>query len=453
VPASRPVPEPPVAAGVGLPWDVSVDDAVGAIAQARARYGDTFAVQSGDDQYLFTFSPAGVDAFYRLPEEKASKGVADYLMLRRKLPDEIFDGRRILPTTLFRREDVAAYLANLDHALNRTVDELGSEGTVDLFSLTRRLGHRMGLASWAGPASAEGDVFERLVVAFETLDGSDAFVHPDAMAAVAASDKRAERAALDDVVSIIEIVVRATPFDDTVDDDLFRRIVHAWSSEPDDLRLRGIALDVALIHIASMSNLMAALGWAVVDLLEHAEQRGRVAGGDNEFAQRCALESTRLAQRSIMSRAVLAPVDLDTGDVVYRVPAGWTIATLLPLLNTSVAPGLDTWDPDRWHRHRLADAAALPTPVLVTAFGHGKHSCPAQPFSLAAMTAAMTRLVDTFEMSPGWATYPRPVPAQIGGVARSADPCPVTYVRRRRSDEIGAAVDVDGGPGDIAIAP
>ena len=111
-------------------------------------------------------------------------------MLRRKLPDEIFDGRRILPTSLFRRDNVASYLANLDRALDQTVAELGSEGVVDLFALTRRLGHRMGLASWAGPGSAEGNPFERLVLAFETLDGSDAFVHPDAMAAVEATGKR-----------------------------------------------------------------------------------------------------------------------------------------------------------------------------------------------------------------------------------------------------------------------
>jgi cytochrome P450 len=307
VPASLAVPEPPVAEGIGLPWDVSVDDAVAAIAEARARYGDTFAVRSGDDHYLFTFSPAGVEAFYRLPEETASKGVADYLMLRRKLPDEIFDGRRVLPTSLFRRDDVASYLTNLDRALVQTVAELGSDGTVELFGLTRRLGHRMGLASWAGPGSAEGNSFERLVRAFETLDGSDAFVHPDAMAAVATSGKRAERAALDDVVAVIGTAVRAMPSNDPDDEDLFDRLVRAWSSEPDDIRLRGIALDVALIHIASMSNLMAALGWALVDLLEHPAQHQRVASGDHEFAQRCALESTRLAQRSIMSRAVLAP--------------------------------------------------------------------------------------------------------------------------------------------------
>jgi cytochrome P450 len=430
VAAHDPVPAPPLAEGAGLPWDVSVDDAVAAIASARARHGDTFAVASGDDNYLFTFSPAGVEAFYRLPEDKASKGVADYLMLRRKLPDEIFDGRRVLPASLFRRDDVASYLENLDHALTETVAELGLDGTIDLFGLTRRLGHRMGLASWAGSGSAQGDSFERLVRAFETLDGSDAFVHPDAMAAVAAGNKQAERAALEDVVAVIENTLRASASDMVDGADLFGRIMRAWTEEPEDVRVRGIALDVALIHIASMSNLMAALGWALVDLLEHPAEQRRVAGGDTEFAQRCALESTRLAQRSIMSRTVLAPVDLDTGDVVYRVPEGWTIATLLPLLNTSAAPGLQTWDPDRWERHRLADTAALPSPVLVTAFGHGKHSCPAQPFSLSAMSAAMTRLLGNYEMTPGWKSYPRPVPAQIGGVARSTDPCPVSYVRR-----------------------
>jgi cytochrome P450 len=431
VPHSLPVPTPPVAEGTGLPWDVTVGDAVAAIAEARARHGDTFAVHSGHDHYLFTFSPDGVESFYALPEETASKGLADYLMLRRKLPDEIFDGRRTLPGSLFRRDDVASYLVNLDQALDQTVAELGGEGTVDLFDLTRRLGHRMGLASWAGSGSAQGDTFDRLVEAFDTLDGSDAFVHPDAMAAVAASDKRAERAALEEVVDLIATTVQHLDSRHETEQTLFGRIVAAWSSEPPDIRTRGIALDVALIHIASMSNLMAALGWAFVDLLEHPTYLRRVAEGDDDLARRCALESTRMAQRSIMSRAVLAPVDFETGDVTYRVPAGWTIATLLPLLNASSAPGLQHWDPDRWHRHRLADPSALASPVLVTAFGHGRHSCPAQPFSLAAMTAAMTRLWGEYAMTPQWTNHPRPVPAQIGGVARAADACAIRYCATR----------------------
>ncbi|MFZ1162793.1 cytochrome P450 [Mycobacterium sp.] len=430
MPHPQPVPDPPYAEGTGLPWDVSVTDAVAAIAAARAEYGDTFTVRSGRDHYLFTFSPVGVESFYALPEQKASKGVADYLMLRRKLPDEIFEGRRLLPSTLFRRDDVAGYLSNLDRALDDTTAELGSTGSEDVFELTRRLGHRMGLASWAGPGSARGEAFENLVRAFDTLDGSDAFVHPDAMAVVAASQKRAERAALDEIIDIVADAVRRREKGDSGDQTLFDRIVDAWHTEPGDNRIRGIAHDVALIHIASMSNLAAALGWALVDLLEHPAQLAQVVAGDGDLAQRCALESTRLAQRSIMSRAVLSPVVLDTGEVSYQVPPGWTIATLLPLLNTSVAPGLERWEPDRWTRHRLTDEKSLPSPMLVTAFGHGRHSCPAQPFSLSAMTATMTRLLGFYQMTPNWTTHPRPVPAQIGGVARADGQCRLDYALR-----------------------
>jgi cytochrome P450 len=412
---------------------VAVGDAVAAIAAAREHHGDTFVVESGADHYLFTFSPTGVESFYALTEETASKGVADYLMLRRKLPEEIFAGRRTLPGTLFRRDDVALYLANLDRALERTSAELGPTGSADVFDLTRRLAHRMNLASWAGPGSADGDAFERLVGALDTLDGADSFVHPDRMAAVAASDKRAERAALDDVADTIAAAVARFEAGDTDGSALFGRIVEAWSAEEQDVRLRGIGLDVALIHIASMSNLAAALGWALVDLLENPASQERIRNVDtdtDDFAQRCALESTRLAQRSIMARTVLAPVELDTGEVTYQVPPGWTIATLLPLLNTTAAPGLDQWEPNRWTRHRLTGQDALASPMLVTAFGHGRHSCPAQPFSLAAMTAATTHLLRGYQITPGWSSHPKPVPAQIGGVARADGPCPVRYANR-----------------------
>ena len=74
MPHSLPVPTPPIAEGTGLPWDVTVGDAVAAIAEARSRHGDTFVVQSGRDHYLFTFSPVGVESFYALPEEIAEQG-------------------------------------------------------------------------------------------------------------------------------------------------------------------------------------------------------------------------------------------------------------------------------------------------------------------------------------------------------------------------------------------
>jgi len=187
---------PPIAAAVGMPWDSEVDDPIAALAEARRHLGDTFVVDSGADRYLFTFSPVGVAAFYGLAEERASKAVADWRMLRRKLPDEIFAARRTLPHQLFGREDVAEYLAHVEKALDASFEELGPVGDFDVFDLTRRLGHRIGLASWGGPGAASGERFDRLAEAFDTLDGAESFVHPDSMAAVAATGKAAERAAL-----------------------------------------------------------------------------------------------------------------------------------------------------------------------------------------------------------------------------------------------------------------
>ena len=428
---ARPVisPMPPVAEGVALPWDEPVGDAVAVIGEARAVLGDTFVVDSGADRYLFMFSPAGVTELYRLPEERASKGVADWRMLRRKVPDELFAGRRTFPHDLFGRDDSATYMANVRSALDVTIDELGAMGSVDVFDLTRRLGHRVGLASWGGPGSGDQATLDRLIAAFDVLDGSEAFVHPDVMAAVAESGKRAEKAALAAVTELLGSSLDRLDSDPELErvHPLFSRIAAAWSGEPEQVRRTGVAHDVALIHIASMSNLFAAMGWALTDVLSDEVACRRIRDGDSVWAEQCAMESTRMAQRSIMSRFVLEPVTISDGTRCFDVARGATIATLLPLTNTSSAPGYDKWIPSRWNRRRLADASTLQAVELVTVFGHGKHTCPAQPFSLAALTAATTALVTCFEWTPGWDLRPRPVPAQIGGVARASGPCPVAY--------------------------
>jgi cytochrome P450 len=431
-----PDPMPVVATGVRLPWDAVVEDPVATLADARSRLGDTFVVDSGYDRYLFLFSPMGVAALYGLPEEKASKGVADWRMLRRKLPDEVFVGRRVLPHQLFGREDVAAYLRNVELAVDAAVDELGSDGEVDLFSLSRRLGHRVGLASWGGPGAAEGERYESLIGAFDQLDGSESFVHPDAMAQVAATDKAEERQALTKVKAQLGLGLRQrrpSEYDGDEGDDghsLFVRVVRAWADVEPEEAATGICLDVTLIHVASMSNLFAALGWHLVDLMEHPDQAEAVRVGDTGLAETCALESTRMAQRSIMARFTLAPFRMDLEEGPLEVPAGMTVATLLPLTNRSAAPGLDRWDPARWNRRRLRTPNRLAVAELVTVFGHGGHSCPARPFSLAAMTTMSRRLFSQFRWEPSWSGHPDPVSAQIGGVARAAGPCRARYRRR-----------------------
>ena len=57
-----------------------------------------------------------------------------------------------------------------------------------------------------------------------------------------------------------------------------------------------------------------------------------------------------------------------------------------------VEPGYDRFDPERWDGCRLADVSGLAARELVTTFGHGAHTCPAQPFSLRAIVTAVRRL-------------------------------------------------------------
>lgn len=78
---------------------------------------------------------------------------------------------------------------------------------------------------------------------------------------------------------------------------------------------------------------------------------------------------------------------------------------------------------------RLGEHPGLAAPELVTTFGHGPHTCPAQPFSLSAITRTVDRLAAAYDLVPafGGAT---PLPAQIGGVARAAEACPLRYRRR-----------------------
>jgi cytochrome P450 len=436
-----PDPMPAVATAVRLPWDAVVEDPVAALAEARSRIGDTFVVDSDGDRYLFLFSPLGVAALYGLPEEEASKGVADWRMLRRKLPDEVFDGRRVLPHQLFGREDVAAYLRNVETGVEAATDELCAEGEVDLFALSRRLGHRVGLASWGGPGAAEGERFETLARAFDRLDGSESFVHPDAMAHVAATDKAEERAALAEVTAQLGLGLQRrracgdqgegeTGGEAEGEHALFDRVAAAWADADPGEAGTGVCLDVTLIHVASMSNLFAALGWHIIDLLEHPDEAELVRLGDAALAERCALESTRMAQRSIMARFTLAPFTIELEEGPLDVPPGLTVATLLPLTNRSAAPGLDRWDPARWNRRRLRTPNGLAAAELVTVFGHGGHSCPARPFSLSAMTLTSRSLLRQFRWEPSWSAHPDPVPAQIGGVARAAGPCRARYRRR-----------------------
>lgn len=422
-------PMPPVADCV-MPWDGPVADTVAVIGKARRDCGDTFVVDSGSDRYMFLFSAAGLRAFYGAPETQASKGVADWKMLARKLPDELFNGRRTLPHELFGRVAVSGYLDALEEAISMQLAELKPGHEIEMFDFSRRLAHRMGLASWAGREVLHSSRFDELVTVLDALDGAEAFVAPARMRQVALTNKASERQAMAQAEEILadSISGRSQPADDLLD-----TIVASWDDATGAERINGVARDVILVHIASMSNFYAALGWSLVHLVQHPDVLARVQsasgqGPDEDLASRCVLESIRIAQRSIMLRTVLEPVEIETGTQVYRVLPGATLATFLPLTNLDGAPGLARYNPDRWQGRNFISPAGLPTEAITT-FGHGAHACPARPFSVTAIVRVIERLFSAYALQPRFSDA-EPLPGQIGGVARAAAPCTVVVSPR-----------------------
>jgi cytochrome P450 len=428
-------PVPPLA-DITFPWDAAEsEDPVVALSAARAELGDTFLVDSGRDRYLFVFSADAVRDFYALPEPIASKGLADYRMLLRKLPKDLFANRRTFAHDLFGAQDVETYLDHLDTAISRQIDELGDSGTLDVFELSRRLGHRLALGCWMGDAAGDGPLLDALIREFDQLDGAEAFVHPERMVRAGRVDGEGgdgdddrfvgERAAL----ARVEEIVADLLADGAPDDGFLATIADRWADVGDGDRARGVTGDIVLLHVATMTNLFAALGWTLGLLVLHPEARARVEAGDTAFLERCELESIRLGQRSIMMRSVLESCSVSDGDETYALDPGVILATMLPVTNLTAAPGFDTYDPDRWDGRRLRNVAAIAGRELVTTFGHGSHRCPAQRFSLSAIGRAVSRMVSTFELEPSFVAI-RPLPLQIGGVARPADLCLVSYRRR-----------------------
>jgi cytochrome P450 len=102
------------------------------------------------------------------------------------------------------------------------------------------------------------------------------------------------------------------------------------------------------------------------------------------------------------------------------------IATMLSVTNASAAASLDRFDPGHYEGRRLARRIELPARELVSTFGHGRHACPAQRFSISAIRVALRRLLERYELAPRFADA-RPLARQLGAVARAARPCVVEY--------------------------
>ena len=237
----------------------------------------------------------------------------------------------------------------------------------------------------------------------------------------------------------VELVHMATlVHDDLIDGAAFRRgRVSAWQSfGPEAARAAGdylFARAFAELAATGDAHAVSTLAGAALCLARgEALQRSQTHDPDttiDAYLERCALEAIRIGQCSVILRTVMRDIEIDDGRARYHVERGVTLATMLALTNTTSLPGLDDYDPDRWDGRRLRAEADLPTREAVTTFGFGPHRCPAQRFSLSAITRVIRGLAARYDVKAEFTTV-RPIPEQIGGVARAADPCPIAYAAR-----------------------
>ncbi len=426
----------PPAAGGAFPWLGAglalLRDPTEFFRAARQRLGDTFVVDAFGYRLFCVFSPVGVRALYALPEEEASFGLATYrLVFQHKLPLELALGRRNRPHDLFGNQEVEHYLDALEGAVRGSLDELGASGSFEVFGFARRLGHRLGLACWAGAEAAEPANLDRLIPLFDRLDSSESFVRPARVFLALATRKARERRAMAGIEEILGEILRQRERSGGRSGDFLDRIFASFADLPPGSREVQTARDVMLIHMGAQSNLFAALAWTLVNLLLHPEHLEPVAAGDDALLEQCANESIRLAQRSITLREVLRPIEIRDERASYRIAPGALVATMLSVTNASAAPGLEGFDPRHYQGRRLAPEVALPARELVSTFGHGRHSCPAQRFSISAIRVSIRRLLERYELEPLFQGA-APRRRQLGAVARAARPCPVAYRARPR---------------------
>lgn len=421
-------PMPPVAPG--LPW---IGAGLGLLrnpsrffADARRRLGDTYVVDAFGYRLFCVFSAAGVRGLYALPESQASFGLATYNLLKLKIPGELFAGRRNGPRTLFGGEEVERYITNLEEAVRLEIEQLGASGRFEVFAEARRLGHRLGLASWIGPEAAAPRNLDRLIPLFDRLDSADAFVRPSQAFLIAATRYARERRAMHAIEAIVAEIRADRVRRDERSSDFLEQIYASYDDLAPAERDVGVARDVIMLHLGSQSNLYAALAWTLINVVTRPDVLARVRDGDDVLLEQCASESIRMAQRSITLRQVLAPLDFDDGTRVYRLSPGVLVTTMLSVNNTSAAPGLERFEASHYDGRRLAASVPVATKELVSTFGHGSHSCPAQRFSISAIRIAVRRLVERFDLTPRF-TEAVPRPQQLGAIARAAAPCPVEY--------------------------
>jgi cytochrome P450 len=324
------------------------------------------------------------------------------------------------------------------------LERWGDAGETDIFDAIRTLEQRVGFGLWIAPVAAEEPWWQELKRHFDVLDQATAFVAPQQTLATIASGKAAERAALASIAAMLPGILAAhdaSPSAGSATVDLLRARFAGGDAAHAARRVLHNAIN---LNQGFLSNLYAAIAWMSAEVLLRPQVRERLmveiaatcaihgpefrrsadALNSMVYAAEVLMESVRVAQRSLTLRKVLRAVDFDAGDRVYTVQPGVYIATMLSVTNTQT-PELARFDPAHYQGRELRPELVNGRETVST-FGHGRHACPAQRFSLHMARIVVSRLLERFELAACFDAI-APSRKQMGGVSRPESAARVAY--------------------------
>ncbi|GAB5450433.1 MAG: hypothetical protein Hals2KO_07610 [Halioglobus sp.] len=418
------------------------------LADLRQRHGDTFLLDVFGYHLLMTFSAQGLSSLYAFEEADASFHAATFDLIRFKTPIEILyhvDVR--LFYRLLQHKHMPDFLAVIDQVVELELArwEVGSE--LELFDAIRTLEQRVGFGLWIGQEAATDGRWQALKLHFDVLDQESAFVNPAETLNTIKSDKAREKEAAAALYEILRDILAERagggdgPF--SAADFLGEHFAGEEHFE------QKVFNNIINANQGFLSNLYAAIAWVLVWLLVKPEVLARVEAEITDvrarfgsqfpcsvealneliYLEQVMMEAVRLGQRSLTLRKVMRTAQFDDGERSYQVSPGLYIATMLSVTNASTED-LARFDPDNYARNRWANRIATPGPETISTFGHGRHACPAQRFSLHMVKIVITRVLDRFRLEPAWTVMPTPSDRQMGGVARPGQPACVRVLSR-----------------------
>ena len=438
-------------------------DPIGLLWRVRHECGDVGEFRLADRGVVLLTGAEANEVFFRAADEDLDQGEAYPFMTPIFGEGIVFDAsperrREMLHNQSLRDKFMRGHAETITTEVDRMVAGLGDSGEIDLLDFTAELFIYTSSSCLIGRRFRE-ELDVRYAHLFHDLErGTDAVAFVDPYADIESFHRRdAARAEL--VAMIGDIMARREaegppPTDERDLVDVLMSLRNddgGWVFTPDQVTGMFISMMFAGHHTTSTTA-----SWAIIELLRNPDVAARVTAEVDELVERGGgevtyhdlrgvpwLEATLKETLRVHPPLILllrkAMTDLEVGG--RRIAAGKLVGAS-PAVSNRLPEVFDAADEFRPERYIEPAAADLENPWNWIPFGAGRHRCVGAAFAMMQLKAVFCRLLADWEFSAA-----QPLDSyridHSKMVVQLAQPCRVTYRRRRPTSEASGSTGGD----------